>query len=103
MATAAGAVALSSHSATNKTPLNANRPGTRTEGAIFDPARECSATRRIDTSEVTISIAGRSATPSELRNRASRVALPLTNSAETAAAQIIATIRERELRLISEG
>ncbi len=50
--------------------------------------------------DVAMSIAGSAVTCSEVRKSASRVALPPTNSAVTAAAQIIAVVIARDVLVI---
>ena len=51
--------------------------------------------------DVAISIMGSAVAPSDVRNKASRVAFPLTNCAVTAAAQHIAMRVERDLEPMS--
>ena len=82
------------------------RPGTaprwpRTRPAPGWPARSggrparSAATSRSEQTDVAISIAGSAVKSSEVRNSASRVALPPTNCAVTAAAQIIVVTMDR--------
>ena len=59
-------------------------------GAIRWAQRAFSATSRIEQADVAMSIAGSAVKSSEVRNSASRVALPATNCAVTAAAQSVA-------------
>ena len=55
------------------------------------------ATSSIETTEVAMSIAGSAVKLSEVKNRASRVALPLTRLAVTDAAQTIVTVIDRDV------
>src|SRR5258705_936352 len=67
-----------------------NDAGTRIDGGYRRLPRAQAATTRIEQIEVAISIVGSAVTLSALRNSASRVALPATNWAVTAAAHSIA-------------
>ena len=96
-----GAADRLSHSARNSTPLTMNDAGTRTAGAILAPQRAWAATSSREHAEVAMSIIGSVVTASEVRNSASRVALPPTNCAVTEAAQSIAIIIERDLVVIT--
>src|SRR5689334_10574486 len=96
-AAAVGADDRNAASSRKQTPLATNDAGTRTVGGNRRAARPFAATNRIDTADVTISMAGRAARSSELNSSASRVARPLTNWAVTAAAHSIAV--ERTVRL----
>ena len=84
----------------NRIALATNDAGTRTSGRIDRAARTFAATRRMENTEVAMSIAGSAVKSSEVRNSASRVALPLTNWALTAAAQSMAVIIGRGMRVI---
>ena len=95
----AGRRCTSSHSARKSTPLTPKYAGTSVPGETRRAALAWIATSTIDEIEVAMSIAGSAVTSTALRNRASRVALPPTNCAVTAAAQSIAVSIEREVEL----
>ena len=82
-----GALARSPASATNSSPLSTKEAGTSTGGASRRPARACIETSTIEQIAVTTSMTGRNVTSWEVRNNASRVALPPTYCAVTAAAR----------------
>ena len=84
-----------SHSQTNSRPLTTNAAGTTVAGAILAAHRAWTATSTIEHTDVAINIAGSALKSSEVRNNASRVALPPTNWAVTAAAHAIAVRIER--------
>ncbi len=84
----------------NSVALATNDAGTRTSGRIERAARTFAATSRIETTEVAMSMLGSALKSSDVRNNASRVALPLTNWALTAAAQSMAVVIERGMRVI---
>ena len=65
------------------------------------PTRACIHTRKIEHAAAAGSIAGRAVTSAAVKNNASRMALPLTYWAVTAAAQNIATVMAREVELIT--
>ena len=96
-AVAEGAVDRMNHSTRNRNPLATKDAGTSTAGEILRVARVWAATSRIETTEVAMSIAGRAVKLSEVKNRASRVALPLTRLAVTDAAQTIVTVIDRDV------
>ena len=89
-AVAAGAVDRMIHSPRNSAPLTTNDDGTSLDGATRLASRAYAMTRRMEHTELAIIIAGSVVKSSEVRNSASRVALPLTNCAVTAAEQSIA-------------
>src|SRR3954447_4976635 len=90
IATATGACARSSDSVTKRTPLETTQAGTNVVGRRRGAALALEMTSTIEHSEVASSIDGSAVRSSEVRNNASRTALPLTNCAVTAAARIIA-------------
>ena len=92
---------LASHSPRNSTPLATNEAGTSLDGAILPASRACTATRRIDDTDVAMSIVGSAVKAKEVRKSASRVAFPPTNCAVTAAAQSMAISIGREVRVMS--
>src|SRR5688572_33460763 len=95
MAVAEGAAGRTSHSTRKSVPLAAKADGTRIAGLIRAAALAWTATSRIEKNAAAINIAGSAETLSDVRNSASRVALPPTISAETAAAQRAVRTRRR--------
>ena len=101
MAVLDGADALTSHSAMNNRPLATKATGTNVAGGTWAAHRAWAATSKIEHTDVAISIVGSAVKSIEVRNSASRVALPLTNCAVTAAAQNIAVRVERVVVVMS--
>ena len=95
MAVLDGADARMSHSQTNRSPLTTKAAGTRMCGATLAAHRVWAATSTIEQTDVAINMAGSALKSSEVRNNASRVALPPTNWAVTAAAQAMAVRIDR--------
>jgi hypothetical protein len=89
-------VKVSSHSTRKNAPLTAKAAGTIRRGAIRRLALAFAATSAIEQAEVATSISGSDVKSNDARNRASRVALPLTNCAVTAPEQNIAVISHRD-------
>src|SRR5688500_10084887 len=92
----AGAEARSSHSSRKSTPLTTRTAGISTEGATVREPRACAARTRSEHTDVATSMAGSAVKSSEVRKSASRVALPATHWADTAAAPSIAALFEGE-------
>jgi hypothetical protein len=91
-----GAADRKVNSITYRRALARNDTGTRTAGLTRHDHLADAPTSRIEKIEVAMSIIGSDAAPSDVRNNASRVALPPMNCAVTAAAQPIAISVERD-------
>src|SRR5678809_1382716 len=98
MAVADGACDRKANSSRFMNALTTNNAGTNTAGLRRLDHLVDSATSRIDTIDVPMSIIGSALTLRDVRKRASRVALPPTNSAVTAAAHHIAMTVDRGLQ-----
>src|SRR6478609_7223615 len=85
------------HSNTKSTPLRTYSAGTRVAGEIRRIARPCRNTSAIENSAVAVTIAGSAVIVSDVKNRASRVALPAASWAAMTPAAIIANDMEREV------
>jgi hypothetical protein len=73
--------------------------GTHVPGPTLRAALALATTSAIEKADVTSSIVGRAEMSWDVKKRASRTALPLTNWAVTAAAPIIAATTDRDLAL----
>ena len=85
-----------SHSPTNSRPLTTKQAGTSSSGERRRVRRVWAATSKIEHTDVAISIIGNDLTSTEVRNNASRVALPPTNPAVKVAAQSIVVVIDRD-------
>src|SRR5215470_10318936 len=90
MAVADGATERAANSTTYRRALARKASGTKTAGLTRTDKRAAAPTRRMEKTDVAMSIIGNAVASSDDRNRASRVAFPLMNCAVTDAAQHMA-------------